>query len=395
MESLILLGDFHAGPIAPRLDSVCRHMIPPNQRWQVISTHEMDARFYEGAISFEQYLGQLREAVRRRRMDEVFVARNMQLLNEAVLHAFPGTRKVCYGDVGWIDLNGMSYCQPLRQDGYVQVDEIVCVMPVEATPGIFSRFPVKTVPLEYFRQIVFAASQRIAAMNEVGLSAANTRGDCLLACLSNLTESGLTERRDQELEFYLECLKPFLQREQTILVKGHPRETLGQSDEVARMIRELGFDSRSLGSANVVPTECLAVTLPVACLVSLISGAPTTWRVLNPRTTLIVGVEPELVERYTSAAGRKMFALDLTHRMIFLLISQATRGEFTPVCLSAIEDHAALAPSAPVRMAGVDPVNSGANAAEQGDDLGEEFVNRVLESSKAMFARGFIPATRT
>ena len=98
MESIILLGDFYAGPIAPRLDSVCRQMAPPNQSWQVISTHEMDARFYEGAISFEQYLDQLREAVRRPRVDEVFVCRNMQLLNEAVLHAFPGARKVCYGD---------------------------------------------------------------------------------------------------------------------------------------------------------------------------------------------------------------------------------------------------------------------------------------------------------
>ena len=395
MESLILLGDFLAGPIAPRLDSICRHMVPPNQDWQVISTHEMDARFYEGAISFEQYLDQLREAVRRPRMDEVFVCRNMQLLNEAVLHAFPGARKVCYGDGGWIDLNGTSHCQPLRQDGYVQVDEIACVMPVEATPGSFSRVPVKTVPLEYFRQAVLAASQRIGAINEVGLSGNPRREECLLVCLSNLTESGLTERREQELEFYLECLKPFLKREQTVLIKGHPRETLGQSDEVASMIRELGFDARSLGTANVIPTECLAATLPVSCLVSLISGAPTTWRVLNPRTTLIVGVDPELVERYTSAAGRKMYSLDLTYRMIFLLISQATRGEFVPVCLSAIEEHSALAPGAPIRMPGLDSVYFGANAADQGDDLGEEFVNRVLESSKALFASGFTPVTRT
>ena len=166
-----------------------------------------------------------------------------------------------------------------------------------------------------------------------GLGFSGGRGrveDCLLVCLSNLTESGLIERRERELEFYLECLKPILQREQTVLVKGHPRETLGQSDEVASMIRELGFDSRSLGTANVVPTECLAATLPVSCLVSLISNVPTTWRLLNPRTTLIIGVEPELVGRYLSAAGRKMFSLDLNDSRIFLLTSQATRAHSRP-----------------------------------------------------------------
>ena len=307
---------------------------------------------------------------------------------------FPERAKSATGTLGVIDLNGTSYCQPLRQGGYVQVDEIACVMPVEATPGIFSRVPVKTVPLEYFRQTVLAASQRMGAMNGLGLSGGHESVEnCLLVCLSYLTESGFTERREQELEFYLECLKPFLQREQTVLVKGHPRETLGQSDEVASMIRELGFDSRSLGTANVVPTECLAATLPVSCLVSLISSAPTTWRVLNPRTTLIVGVEPELVERYFSAAG-KMLSLDLTYRMIFLMTSQATRGEFMPVCLSAIKEHSALAPRAPIRMDGADSFYFGENDADRRNNVGEEFVNRVLESSKAMFAAGFSPVTR-
>jgi hypothetical protein len=90
-----------------------------------------------------------------------------------------------------------------------------------------------------------------------------------------------------------------------------------------------------------------------------------------------------------------MYSLDLTYRMILLLISQATRGEFMPVFLSAIEEHSALAPRAPIRIAGVDSVYFGANAAERRNDSGEEFVNRVLESSKAMFAGRFTPVTRT
>ena len=396
MESIILLGDFFAGRPPHAWTRFAGTWLRRTKAGKSSRHTRWMRGFMSGAISFEQYLDQLREAVRRPWVDEVFVCRNMQLLNEAVLYAFPGARKVCYGDgLGVIDLNGTSFCQPLRQGGYVPVDEIACVMPVEATPGIFSRVPVKTVPLEYFRQTVLAASQRIGAMNGLGLSGGHGRvEDCLLVCLSNLTESGLTERRERELEFYLECLKPFLQREQTVLVKGHPRETLGQSDEVASMIRELGFDSRSLGTANVVPTECLAATLPVSCLVSLISNVPTTWRLLNPRTTLIVGVEPELVGRYLSAAGRKMFSLDLNDSMIFLLTSQATRGAFTPVCLSAIEEHSALAPRAPIRMDGADSFYFGENDAGRRNDVGEEFVNRVLESSKAMFAAGVSPVTR-
>ena len=97
MESIILLGDFFAGPTAARLDSVCRDMTPPNQGWRVISTHEMDARFYDGAISFEQYLEQLREVVRRQWVDEVFVCRNMQLLNEAVSTPFPAPARSATG----------------------------------------------------------------------------------------------------------------------------------------------------------------------------------------------------------------------------------------------------------------------------------------------------------
>jgi hypothetical protein len=100
VESIILLGDFFAGPTTTRLDSVCRHMAPPNQGWQVISTHEMDARFYEGAISFERYLDQLREAVRRPWVDEALVSATCSCSTRPSSTPFPARAKSGTG-TGW------------------------------------------------------------------------------------------------------------------------------------------------------------------------------------------------------------------------------------------------------------------------------------------------------
>jgi hypothetical protein len=64
-----------------------------------------------------------------------------------------------------------------------------------------------------------------------------------------------------------------------------------------------------------------------------------------------------------------MFSLDLAYSMIFLMTSQATRGEFMPVCLSAIEEHSALAPRAPIRMEDADSRYSGENDADRRNDV--------------------------
>lgn len=388
IENIILLGDFYAGSTTERLDALCREIAAPIQPGNLISTHDLDAQFHQGHMSFEHYLAQVKDRIGRTDVMEVLVCRNMQVLNEAALHAFPKARKVCYGDgLGVIDINGMTWSRPIHPGGYLDVDEIICLLPLEATPGVFNRVPVRMVPPEFFIQAVRAAAQRIQALD--GLARAHrtgASGDSLLVCLSNLTESGTIESLERELEFYLENLRPHLNPAIPVVVKGHPRETFGQSIKVAGRLRELGFDAYSLGDANVIPAECLATVLPVSCLIPLFSYSAVGWRLLNPQTTIVIGVPPELIERYLPAEIACANSTRTAASEAFLMTTLVTRGVFMPIARSAIEEHLALAPRAPVRIPGACPPGEDVTAAARPDDPGQMFIGRVMHSSKETFS---------
>ena len=217
-----------------------------------------DDAFDNGQLSFDAYKEAITRDIGLSQARETYVCRNMQSLNEAVLFAWPAARKVCYGDLGMIDLNGTLWSRPLTPRGYPQVDEIMTHAPVEVTPGVFDDFPVTRIPTRHLCHALSRASDAL-----VGLEAScrqlvkDARARRVVACLSNLTESRTVDSLEKELLLYESCLESYATKDTTLLIKGHPRETQSQSKLLAGRLRSRGCDAPELhrperGSARPV-----------------------------------------------------------------------------------------------------------------------------------------------
>lgn len=361
---ILVLGGFGAGQeVAAGMDQTCRQIASIWTFDRIVSTTELDSRLGTGLLSFQDYLNGVVNLIGPDPVAEVYVCRNMQPLNEAVLWAFPQARKVCYGDLGYIDLDGASWCQPLLPEGYPAVDEIQCVGPQEMTPGLFDRLPVTNIPSIHLTKILRRAStatpQLTALCQELGAVDASHR---ILVCLSNLIESGTVNSVEDEIEFYCDCLRPHLTPGAMVIIKGHPRETFRQSHRLVERLHEQGVKVCSLSTLSVVPVDFMACHLRIDLFISLVSCSAVWWRLLQPESSLLIGVPLPLLRRYFSPAALENLSWELVAPHICLQAWMATQGNFQPLRFSAIEMCRELAPASPVFLPGVGPAEESSPA---------------------------------
>jgi hypothetical protein len=356
-EDTLLLGDFHADEAGiRRIETVSRQIAGVWDFAHIASTHESDALFYDGHLSLEDYSARIAESIGTTHVDEVYVCRNMQLLNETVLNLFEGARKVCYGDgFGYIDLNGTEWCKPLHPNGYVPVDEIACLMPFEYSEGVWENLPLTIVAPGHFttlmQRIALLADSVQESASQIGRTA---RDRLVLISTCHLLQNGLVASVEDEISLYIECALPFLDRDTTVVVKGHPREKAGQARMLAEWLRALGHDARDLADLKAMPLECYATMLRVAHFLPLFSSAAPGWRLLQPETTLQIGVPDSAIDRYMLPAVRGgWFHVESIAPTSFALAAMATVGRFRPISLRAVNESLALAPPAPIRLEGI------------------------------------------
>jgi hypothetical protein len=365
-EDVLVLGGFCAqGTTAQDLDAVCRQVA---QSWgfqRIVSTMEHDAAFENGQLSFDAY----REAITRdigiSQVAALYVCRNMQFLNEAVLFAWPGARKVCYGDLGMIDLNSTQWCKPTTRRGYPPVDEIITHAPVEVTPGIFDDYPLTRIPARYLCNALSRASSAIA-----GLEASchqllkDARARTVVACLSNLTESRTVDSLEKELLLYESCLESYATKDTTLLIKGHPRETQSQS--------RLLFTGLS-----AVPLDLFASALKVDLVVPLFSHSGVLWRLQQPDTDILMGVPRPLMDRFFAEKVRASSRWDHATAITYLLTLMATQQDFKPVRMKTVGRHSNLVPAPPILLPGRAKQKAGWLEA---DPVAARFYHAVVDS---------------
>jgi hypothetical protein len=120
----------------------------------------------------------------------------------------------------------------------------------------------------------------------------------VFVCLANLTEARLVTSIDEEVEFYVSCVRPLVDQERTIIIKGHPRQQLQQAERLASRLQSIGYQAHCALNGHLAPVEFLAPILPVSLVISLLSNSGLTWRLLRPETSILWGVQPELIDRY-------------------------------------------------------------------------------------------------
>jgi hypothetical protein len=382
MVDILVLGDFCAGhEVGSEMDQTCRQIASIWKFTKIVSSTDLDFQLQAGQVSFQEYLDEVRRLIGPEPVAEVYVCRNMQPLNEAVLWSCPKARKVCYGDLSCIDLDDTSWCQPLRPEGYVSVDEIQCVGPQEITPGLFDRLPLTNVPAIHLARILRRASSTCPQLTEFCQQLdADQKAPRILVCLSNLTESGTVNSVEDEIEFYCDCLKPHLVPEALVIIKGHPRETLQQSRRLVERLSEQGVEARSLSAFSVVPVDFIACQLRIDLFISLISCSAIWWRLLQPESTLIIGVPLPLLNRYFTPASLNHFTWKLAAPQVFLQTWMATKGSFQPFRLSAVQRCLDMAPESPIFLPGVNAAEASSLAIPVDPGL-QAFYEAVLAQS--------------
>jgi hypothetical protein len=353
-EDVLVLGCFCAqGKTAQELDTVCRQIAQSWDFQRIVSTMEHDAALENGQLSFEAYQEAITREIGAAGVGELYVCRNMQFLNEAALFAWPTARKVCYGDLGMIDLNSTLWCKPTTRRGYPQVDEIMTHAAVEVTPGAFEDFPLTRIPTRHLCNALGRASTAI-----VGLEASchellkDARARTVVACLSNLTESRTVDSLEKELLLYESCLETYVAKDTTILIKGHPRATQSQSKLLTDRLRSRGCDARSFTGLNAVPLDLFAGALKVDLVVPLFSHSGVLWRLQQPDTDILMGVPRSLMDRFFAEKIRASSRWDHSTAINYLLTLMATQQDFKPVRMSTVRRHSSLVPPPPILLPG-------------------------------------------
>lgn len=201
--------------------------------WRWSSTHVLD----EAEERWEQLPD-------RREVEEILCVRNWQDVNVSLFERYPEARKLCYGD-------GLGLVDVAEREGALRVEEAVVTLPQVDRVGAADGLRLRVIDRSFIEgaiEGVRSVSRRLVD-HDAELAGFGEGG--LLILTANLTEAGMATPRAEGLQF-VRLAKRMLRPGTPIVIKGHPRATLGQASALARSLRRRGHPVR------VVDDELLA-----------------------------------------------------------------------------------------------------------------------------------------
>jgi len=190
-------------------------------------------------------------------VDQVFSARNWQVSNEIVLHAYRDAYQICYGD-------GLGFVDFIFSPQLTAYQEIRHVMPIFLNDfsRVCDRRNLKIlqtrVPKKCILQAIDAYLARVHNLSSY-LAEITDNAASLLFLSSTGSESGLMSQ-EQEIAAYEAALKQWHIPGQRIVIKPHPRESLEKGEVLAERLRS------SLKTDVVVMNNRQVQALPVEVL---------------------------------------------------------------------------------------------------------------------------------
>jgi hypothetical protein len=225
------------------------------------------------------------------------------MLHQRIIEACPGATVTVYGDAfGQLDIR--------RGAGLPTVDRIVAPLPQPRTAGSMQGIPWEAVRREHVLAAITATRAALPGLEEVDRElAAFARGGVLvltgaLSCMDYGTTPGGETRLIVEL-----VRRSARATSSTILLKPHPRATLGVVNAAARSLRRLGYRVRvwSDDLYGGYPIELFAETLhAVDCVRSIASSATVSLGFVQGLRSE-VELDPALARRTIGRLGYRRF----------------------------------------------------------------------------------------
>jgi hypothetical protein len=173
---------------------------------------------------------------------EVMCARNWQALNRAALDLHPDARRVVYGDgIGVVDTD--------RGSSAPQFDLAMLAIPQPELPGVLDGQPLEVIPMATLREVVDTVRAKAPGLAETDAALAEFARGGVLALLGNLTEARMTTLNG-ELRQARALLERVLRPGCSLVIKPHPRASLGQATALARVFRAKGHPVRVMGPSR-------------------------------------------------------------------------------------------------------------------------------------------------
>ena len=190
----------------------------------------------------------LMNAVAGRPVQQVVVARNYMPANDIVLREFDNAEHIVYGDaLGWLDFKVGA--------GLPRLDRIVTFVPQPMTPGIADHLALEVVDRAVLADTIAQVRARLPDLRAEDEALAAFARDGLLVLLSGLTEIGYASLKG-ELRADAARTMAVLSEGMAVVIKPHPRATLGQGGALARRLRARGMRVRVIASTmNAYPIE--------------------------------------------------------------------------------------------------------------------------------------------
>jgi hypothetical protein len=170
---------------------------------------------------------------------EIVCGRNWQPVNETALSAFPDARRIVVGDgLGVID-TGLVPGQP----GF---DVAMPVIPQPLNRDSLDETDLEVVPRDTLLEMIAVTRERSPRIRELDAALAEFAAGGILLLVNYLTESYLSTLK-AEIDLALDGVREVARGGDPIVIKPHPRSSLGQAAALARRLRAEGHAVRIMG----------------------------------------------------------------------------------------------------------------------------------------------------
>jgi hypothetical protein len=230
--------------------------------WNSMSNlHAFETQYnYERDTDFDACADAVRHVIGRERFGVIYAVRNWQLTNDLILRAYPESRKIVYGDLGWIDATAAPDSIPFDEARPwllpVQTHFDVCG---RRTALLGRDLPFETVGLRHFREAIDHAAVLLApALADLAVALSASPAPKVLVLTSNIADSREC-RLEDEVELTVSTVLTHLDCDAVVVIKPHPRETMEQSVMIAEAIgQETGCRPTILdGLLGALPVEII------------------------------------------------------------------------------------------------------------------------------------------
>ena len=254
----------------------------------------------------------LRRSINVSNIEKIYVCRNWQHFNEILLFSYPNAEKICYGDLGILDINDnlqeKGLINPL---GFIPIDKCYLNFPAEVTENASKNLGITSVNPNYKKELIHSICKSNVLKGLDSFCAKNLNNTTLITT-SNGTEAGYYVSVFEEVGLYLSCTLSNTNTGDLIWIKPHPRETLNQSNILCELLNKSGRIAQCLDEFGRYPIELFIPYLSSTKIICLYSYSGIVSAVLGYKT-IIVGLDDKLISIFIKKDYYKLF-IDYTFR---------------------------------------------------------------------------------